>query len=133
MRILFDKNVPVGVRTFLPEHDVRTVVGMGWPDQLQNGELLEAAEQSGFDVMVTSDQNIRYQQNLAGRKLALVVPGSNIWPVVRKHARLGDQSAGVEDDAVPAALPLRDGRRRGEQVSTLSAQACSFFVSGPPV
>ena len=42
---------------------------MGWPDQLENGELLEVAEQSGFDVMVTSDQNIRYQQNLAGRKL----------------------------------------------------------------
>ncbi len=42
-------------------------------------------EQSGFDVMVTSDQNIRYQQNLSGRKLALVVLGSNIWPVVRRH------------------------------------------------
>lgn len=85
MRILFDKNVPVGVRTFLVGHEVHTVVEMGWPDQLENGELLKIAEQSSFDVMVTSDQNIRYQQNLAGRKLALVVLGSNIWPVVRKH------------------------------------------------
>jgi hypothetical protein len=40
---------------------------------------------AGFDVIVTSDQNIRYQQNLTGRKLALVVLGSNIWPVVRDH------------------------------------------------
>ena len=85
MRILFDKNVPVGARAFLPGHEVHTMVEMGWPDQLENGKLLEEAEQSGFDVMVTSDQNIRYQQNLSGRKLALVVLGSNIWPVVRRH------------------------------------------------
>ena len=76
LRILFDKNVPVGVRRFLPiKHEVHTVVEMQWPDQLENGELLQVAEQSGFDVMVTSDQNIRYQQNLTGRKLALVVLG----------------------------------------------------------
>ena len=86
MRILFDKNVPVGARTFLTGHEVHTVVEMGWPDQLENGKLPDVAEQSGFDVMVTSDQNIRYQQNLTGRKLALVVLGSSIWPVVRKHA-----------------------------------------------
>ncbi len=54
--------------------------------QLENGELLNAAEMAGFNLMVTSDQNIRYQQNLTGRKLALVVLGSNIWPLVRDHA-----------------------------------------------
>ncbi len=59
MRILFDKNVPVGVRGFLPIHEVRTFVETQWPDQLKNGELLTMAEQAGFDVMVTSDQNIR--------------------------------------------------------------------------
>jgi hypothetical protein len=64
---------------------VRTFVDMLWHPQLENGELLDAAEALGFDVMVTSDQNIRHQQNLAGRKLALVVLGSNIWPVVREH------------------------------------------------
>jgi len=68
LRILFDKNVPVGVRAFLQTHEVRTTVEIGWPDQLENGELLKKAEESGFDVMVTSDQNIRYQQNLTGRK-----------------------------------------------------------------
>jgi hypothetical protein len=85
LRIVFDKNVPVGVRRFLSEHEVRTFVEMQWHPQLENGELLRVAEASGFDVMVTSDQNIRHQQNLTGRKLALVVLGSNIWPVVRDH------------------------------------------------
>ena len=85
MRILFDKNVPVGVRRFLTEHEVRTVVDMNWPSQLENGELLKSAEEAAFDVLVTSDQNIQYQQNLARRKLALVALGSNIWPIVRKH------------------------------------------------
>ena len=85
MRILFDKNVPVGVRRFLVGHEVRTFVEMQWHPQLENGQLLEAGEAAGFDVMVTSDQNIVFQQNLTGRKLALVVLGSNIWPVVRGH------------------------------------------------
>ncbi len=78
LRILFDKNVPVGVRRLLPGHEVRTFPQMQWHPQLENGELLKAGEASGFDVMVTSDQNIRYQQDLSGRRLALVVLGSNI-------------------------------------------------------
>ena len=85
MRIVFDKNVPVGVRRFLTAHEVSTFVEMRWHPQLENGELLKAAEAAGFDVMVTSDQNIVYQQNLTDRKLAFVVLGSNIWPVVRDH------------------------------------------------
>lgn len=85
MRILFDKNVPVGVRRFLAAHEVRTFVEMQWHPQLENGELLKAGEAAGFDVMITSDQNIVYQQNLTARKLALVVLGSNIWPIVRDH------------------------------------------------
>ena len=66
MRILFDKSVPAGVRRFLLKHEVKTFVEMLWPDQLENGELLKMAEQAAFEVLVTSDQNIRYQQNLAG-------------------------------------------------------------------
>jgi hypothetical protein len=85
LRIVFDKNVPVGVRRFLARHEVRTFVEMQGHPQLENGELLGAAEASGFDVLATSDQNIRHQQNLTGRKLALVVLGSNIWPIVRNH------------------------------------------------
>jgi hypothetical protein len=100
LRILFDKNVPVGVRRFLPKHEVRTITEMQWPDQLENGELLRMAESSGFDIMITSDQNIRYQQNLTGRKLALIVLGSNIWPIVRKY---GAAIAASADVATPGS------------------------------
>ena len=94
MRILLDHNVPVGVRDFLAGHEVLTVVEMSWPPQLENGELLRAAEVAAFDVLLTSDQNIQYQQNPKLRKLALVVLGSNIWPVVRNHA--ADIEAAIE-------------------------------------
>jgi hypothetical protein len=114
LRIVFDKNVPVGVRRFLCKHEVRTFVEMQWHPQLENGELLKAAEASGFDVIVTSDQNIRYQQNLTGRKLAFVVLGSNIWPVVRDH---GAAIATKVDAATPGSyefleMPLPQKRRR---------------------
>jgi hypothetical protein len=95
LRIVFDKNVPVGVRRFLPHHEVRTFVEMEWHPQLENGKLLDAAEAAGFDVMITSDQNIGYQQNLTRRKLALVVLGSNIWPIVRDHAAAITVKAGA--------------------------------------
>ena len=82
MRILLDKDVPVGVRRLLSGHDVRTFVEMSWDPQLENGMLLNEAAAAGFDVMMISDQNIPYQQNLTGCKLTLVVLGSNIWPIV---------------------------------------------------
>jgi hypothetical protein len=85
LRILFDKNVPIGVRRFLSKHEVRTVVELKWPPKLQNGELLRAAEAEAFDVLVTCDQNIAHQQNLTDRKPALVVFGSNIWPIVSAY------------------------------------------------
>jgi predicted nuclease of predicted toxin-antitoxin system len=100
LRILFDKNVPVGVRRFLTGHEVRTVVELNWQPQLENGELLKAAEAAAFDVMVTSDQNIRHQQNLTGRKLALIVLGSNIWPIVSNH---GAMIAAKVDAATPGS------------------------------
>ncbi len=113
MRILFDKNVPVGVRRFLAAHDVQTFADLQWRPQLENGELLKAGEAAGFDVMVTSDQNIRYQQNLTGRKLALVVFGSNIWPIVRGHETAITE---VVTHAVPGSyafieMPLPPKRR----------------------
>ena len=119
MRILFDKNVPVGVRRFLVTHEVRTVVELEWPPQLENGELLKAAETVAFDVLVTSDQNIKYQQKLTGRKLALVVLGSNIWPIVRNY---GAAIAAKVDEATPGSyafiempLPPRPDRLRREK------------------
>jgi hypothetical protein len=77
--------VPFGVARFLREHQVETAEDRGW-DLIGNGESIEAAEAAGFDAVVTADQNIVYQQNLKGRRIALVVLGSNIWPIVREHA-----------------------------------------------
>jgi hypothetical protein len=94
LRILLDHNVPAGARSFFAGHEVRTIVEMNWPPQLENGELLNAAESAGFDVLVTSDQNIPYQQNPKGRKLALLVRGSNIWPIVHEYGPA--IAAGVE-------------------------------------
>jgi len=81
-RILLDENAPVGLKSVLSGHDVRTAPEMGWASLL-NGRLLDAAEASGFEVMVTADQNIRTQQNLAGRKIALVVLATNHWLTIR--------------------------------------------------
>jgi hypothetical protein len=77
MRVLFDQATPVPIRPYLEGHDVRTAAQQGW-DSLKNGELLSAAEAAGFDVILTTDKNMRYQQNLAGRTIAVVVVGQPI-------------------------------------------------------
>ena len=84
MLILFDQATPVPIRPFLKGHTVRTAAQQGW-DTLQNGELLNAAEDAGFEMLLTPDKNMRYQQNLARRKIAVVVIGNPQWPVLRLH------------------------------------------------
>ncbi len=74
MRVLFDHCTPYGIARFLAGHEVTAARKVGWAE-FANGKLLNAAEEAGFDVMVTVDQNIRYQQNLRGRRIALVVLG----------------------------------------------------------
>jgi|ERR1051325_4879175 hypothetical protein len=87
MRVLFDQAVPVPIRPHLAGHEVRTAAEEGW-DTLKNGELLTAAEPAGFDVLLTTDKNIRYQQNLSQRKIAIIVLGQQQWPKLRPHVRL---------------------------------------------
>ena len=84
MRILFDQNVPVGIRKLLRRagHEVVTSPDLEW-EELKNGVLLKAAEEAHFDLMVTADQNLKYQQNLSSRKIALVVLGSNDCSIAR--------------------------------------------------
>ena len=84
MNILFDQNVPRKLRRHLSRHLVSTARAMGW-DRTLNGELLRAAEAAGFDVFLTCDQNLSYQQDLAGRKIAIVELSSNNWPIVKTH------------------------------------------------
>lgn len=86
MLVLFDQGTPVPIRPFLKQHTVQTTAERGW-DTLENGELLKAAEAAGFDVLVTPDKNIRYQQNLALRTIALIVLGNPQWPVLRLHVQ----------------------------------------------
>jgi hypothetical protein len=84
MRILFDQSAPVPIRKFLIGHSIRTAAQQQWAT-LENGELLTAAEAAGFDVFVTTDKNLRYQQNLAGRRIAVVVIGLQQWPALLPH------------------------------------------------
>jgi predicted nuclease of predicted toxin-antitoxin system len=82
MLILFDNNTPRGLARFLSGHSVEEARMRGW-DQLANGELIAMAERAGFEVLVTADKNIRYQQNLETRKIALVVLENAQWPMVK--------------------------------------------------
>jgi predicted nuclease of predicted toxin-antitoxin system len=84
VKVLFDHNVPHKFRRSLVHHDVKTADEMGWAE-LENGELLKAAEAAEFAVMVTCDKNISYQQNLKSRALALVILSTNNWQVLQSN------------------------------------------------
>src|SRR5262245_41666915 len=97
MTVLLDHGTPLPLTAFLKKHTVKDAKSQGW-DTLSNGDLLDAAEAAGFDVLVTSDKNIRYQQNLKQRKIAIVVLGNPQWPVLRLHTHL---VVAAVDDARP--------------------------------
>lgn len=82
MRILLDNGTPRGIAAALQGHSVEEARARGW-DTLRNGELLDAAESAGFDVFVTTDRNLRYQQNLTGRRIAIVVLNKGRWKLIR--------------------------------------------------
>jgi hypothetical protein len=84
MLILFDHVMPAGVARSLTGHTVVKAKDRGW-HALGNGDLLKAAEAAGYDVIVTADKSMRYQQNLEGRRIALVVLSTPQWPIVRLH------------------------------------------------
>jgi hypothetical protein len=82
----FDHDTPKGLARALSEHSVHTAQSKGW-DRLNNGALLDAAEEAGFDVLLTTDRRIRHQQDLRALRIALVVlTGSTRWSLVRQHA-----------------------------------------------
>jgi hypothetical protein len=97
MRVLFDHGTPAPLIRFLAGHAISRAQDRGW-DKLSNGDLLGAAEEAGFDLLLTTDKNIRYQQNLQGRRIALVVLSNPQWPELRPHVQL-------VVDAVNAATP----------------------------
>ena len=90
MPILFDQGTPVSLRRFLTDHGVATAYERGW-SCLTNGDLISLAEQEGFDLLITTDRNLRYQQNLQGRSLAIqgrslaiLVLTTTSWPRIRQ-------------------------------------------------
>ena len=84
MKVLFDVNVPRPLLRHLTDHQVATAQERGWAE-LQNGDLIAAANEA-FDVLLTADQNLKYQQNLAGRKIAIVILPTNFMPAVLELA-----------------------------------------------
>ena len=83
MKILFDQGTPAPLRRDLTGHTVTTAFEKGWSN-LANGDLLQAVE-AEFDLLVTTDQNLRYQQNLADRRLAILVLPTTSWPEIQRH------------------------------------------------
>lgn len=112
MLVLFDHVTPRGIARFLVGHTVATAKERGW-DTLSNGELLKAAEKAQFEVFLTADKNMRYQQNLAGRKIAIIVLSTPQWPRVKKHvdkivAAVNKATAGAYTEVdIPFGIGLR--------------------------
>lgn len=88
------------LRRFLPRHVVDTLFEKGWSEK-DNGELLDLAEAEGYEVLVTTDQNIRYQQELTGRRIAIVVLLDTKWAIVRERA---EEIAAAVDDVQPGEV-----------------------------
>lgn len=84
MKVLLDENLDIALRKLLGPHEVVTVTYMGWTG-LQNGALLQAAEESGIDVLLTGDQTLSYEQNLTSRRLAIVALSAIQLPIIKEN------------------------------------------------
>ena len=83
MRLLFDQGTPEPLRHLLTQHEVATAYERGW-SQLTNGELLDAADKEGYAVLLTTDSNLKHQQNLELRRIAIVVLSTPSWPRIQR-------------------------------------------------
>ena len=104
MKILLDENLDHRLRQRLGTHEVFTASYMGW-DGLKNGKLLEAAELGGFELLITGDQSLAYEQNLLGRRLAVIALSSIEWRILVGHL---PQIVAAIDHAVPGSLQAVD-------------------------
>ncbi len=100
MLILFDNGTPAPLRYALKGHVVVEAIERGW-DRLVNGELIAEAEAAGFNLLLTTDKNMRYQQNLTGRKIAFVVIGNQQWPTLRRYV---DRVVAAVNAATPGSF-----------------------------
>src|SRR5689334_22011126 len=84
MKVLLDECVPKPLVKFLKDATISTAQDMGWAS-IKNGDLIALAEKE-FDVFITSDQNLIYQQNLTHRNIAIILLPTNRWPIISLHA-----------------------------------------------
>jgi hypothetical protein len=104
MLVLLDQGTPVPLRSFLTGHTVKTAAQQGW-STLSNGDLLRTAEATGFDVLLTTDKNLAFQQSMKDRKIAIVVIGNPQWPVARLHVQ---SIVGAVNAATPGTCVVVD-------------------------
>jgi hypothetical protein len=109
MRILFDNGTPNPIARSLLGHEGAFARQIGW-HELRNGELLNQAEEAGYELLLTSDKNIRHQQNLSGRRIAIVVLSNQQWLDVKLHL---DRIVAAVNAAIPSSyseveIPQKD-------------------------
>jgi len=104
MKVLLDENLDRRLRKHLGVHELFTVSYKGW-DGLKNGKLLRAAENDGFDVFLTGDQTLRHEQNMSGRRLAIIVLSSVEWRIVKDHLPM---IVTAIDNAAPGSVQAVD-------------------------
>jgi hypothetical protein len=97
VRILFDQGTPAPLRRWLSAHTVSTAYEQGW-STVTNGDLIRLAEQQGYDLLITTDTNLRYQQNPEDRTIAILVLSTTSWPRINAAA---DQVVDVVSDLAP--------------------------------
>ncbi len=104
MRVLLDENLDHALRNLLAPHEVVTVAFMGWAG-LKNGDLLQTAEEHGIQVLLTGDTTLHLEQNLTGRRLAVVALSAIQLPIIREHvARI----VAAIDSAAPGSFQMVD-------------------------
>jgi hypothetical protein len=104
VKVLLDENLDHGLRKLLGQHDVVTVTYMRWTG-LKNGELLRIAEDSGIEVLLTGDQTLTFEQNLTGRRLAIVALSAIQLPIIKKNL---PQIIAAIDNAAPGSFQTVD-------------------------
>jgi predicted nuclease of predicted toxin-antitoxin system len=104
LKVLFDEDVPAKLARSLPQHEIHTVVSMGWGG-IKNGELLTLIEQQRFEIFLTGDKNMSKQQRLEGRPFAVLILSAINWPVIRPH--ISEISAAL-NEAQPGTVKTID-------------------------
>jgi hypothetical protein len=114
VKVLLDENLDHGLRHYLGDHEIFTVSYMGWTG-LKNGDLLRAAEERGMEVLVTGDRTLNYEQNLTGRRLAIISLSAIQLPILKKNL---SQILAALDNVVPGSFQAVDcgvfSRKRDE-------------------